>query len=423
MNMKNTSINRRTFLQTTSAALLGMASFAIAAEEKDERYEAYVPCRAITREPGSHWFSYYDKFQFDPTNRYVLGMRVEFNDRSPKPDDIIHLGYIDLENDDQWVEFDETTAWNWQQGCMLQWLPGSSSEVIFNVREEGFYASKIMDVFTRQERYLPQAIYAVGPKGREAVVPNFARLNDTRPGYGYAGIPDPFANRNHPIKDGIHYVDLRTGLSRMILSLDQMLAFEPQENMKGENIKHWFNHLLISPDGRRFIFLHRWNREDGRSWHTRMITADITGKNLHIVADHDMVSHFIWKNDKQIIAWSREPETGDHFHLYTDQSNTVEVIGDGILTRDGHCTYSPDGKWILTDTYPDANRMQNLMLYHPEDNELIPLGKFYLSPDFKGETRCDLHPRWSRDGKMVCIDSLHSGKRQMYLLDVSKYTA
>lgn len=68
--------------------------------------------------------------------------------------------------------------------------------------------------------------------------------------------------------------------------------------------------------------------------------------------------------------------------------------------------------------------MQTLMLFRPADARLVVLGKFYLSPEHKGEYRCDLHPRWSRDGKYICIDSMHIGdKRQMYLLDVSGLVA
>src|SRR5688500_11625242 len=40
--------------------------------------EVLPPIRRITRGPGFHWFGYYDKLQFDPAGRLVLGMRVEF---------------------------------------------------------------------------------------------------------------------------------------------------------------------------------------------------------------------------------------------------------------------------------------------------------------------------------------------------------
>ena len=50
--------------------------------------EALPAVRAITRGPKFHWFGYYDKLEFDPTGRYVLGMEVDFEHRSPRPDDV-----------------------------------------------------------------------------------------------------------------------------------------------------------------------------------------------------------------------------------------------------------------------------------------------------------------------------------------------
>ncbi len=47
--------------------------------------EAQVPIRAVTRGPKFHWFSYYDKLQFDPSGRFLLGMETDFEHRLPAP--------------------------------------------------------------------------------------------------------------------------------------------------------------------------------------------------------------------------------------------------------------------------------------------------------------------------------------------------
>ena len=90
---------------------------------------------------------------------------------------------------------------------------------------------------------------------------------------------------------------------------------------------------------------------------------------------------------------------------------------------DGHCSYSPDGKWMLTDSYPLEDSCRKLFLYRLEDGTAFEIGSFYSDPSYPVPTRCDLHPNWSRDGRSVCIDSIHEGSRQIYLLDVSGLTA
>src|SRR5438105_12052453 len=107
-------MTRREFL----GQVVGAAALSLVRQDA-----ALPPVRAITRGPKFHWFGYYDKLQFDPTGRFVLGMEVDFEHRSPKPDDEIRLGVIDLADNDRWTEIGSTRAWNWQQGCMLQWLP------------------------------------------------------------------------------------------------------------------------------------------------------------------------------------------------------------------------------------------------------------------------------------------------------------
>ncbi|SCU75405.1 conserved hypothetical protein [Cupriavidus necator] len=105
-------------------------------------------------------------------------------------------------------------------------------------------------------------------------------------------------------------------------------------------------------------------------------------------------------------------------------TSKVEVIGHGILTENGHMTFSPTNKrWLLSDTYPDAHTNERvLFLFDMAQGVRHDLGSYYTSPDLKKENRCDLHPRWSRDGRHVCIDSIHDSERQMYIVDVSALT-
>jgi hypothetical protein len=89
------------------------------------------------------------------------------------------------------------------------------------------------------------------------------------------------------------------------------------------------------------------------------------------------------------------------------------------MTRNGHNTYLPGNEWILNDTYPDKERMQHVYLYHIPTGKRIPVGDFYLDPDYKGEWRCDTHPRFSPDGTKVVIDCpVGDQGRQLVLLEI-----
>jgi Tol biopolymer transport system component len=91
------------------------------------------------------------------------------------------------------------------------------------------------------------------------------------------------------------------------------------------------------------------------------------------------------------------------------------------MTRNGHCSYLPGAEWILNDTYPlPKTRRQRVYLYHVPTGRIVVLGEFYSPPQYRGEWRCDTHPRFSPDGRYVVIDSPHGGNgRQLWLLDIS----
>lgn len=424
--MNSPLTTRRQVLQTLAASLpvgsaLGATLRALAA---DAPADTLPPCRAITRGPRFHWRAYYDKLLFDPTSRLVVCNEVDFEGRSPTADDMIRVGMVDTKDGDKWTELGTSRAWNWQQGCMMQWVPGSRSEVAWNDREGDHFISHVLDVKTGKKRTLPHPFYCLSPDGRWGVAPDFRRLNDTRPGYGYTGIPDPNFNVLAPDNAGIWRLDMRTGKQRLILSFAEVAKIPfagPAELAFTAESKHWFNHLLVNTDGTRFFFLHRWTIPPKKGFFTRAFTARPDGTDLYQLIPNGKVSHFVWRDAKHITAYAGHPPTNDwKFCIFEDKTRNIEVIGEGILKGDGHITHVPGtrNQWVLNDTYPDKNRCQNVHLFHIPTRRRVELGHFLSPKEYTGEWRCDTHPCCSRDGKSVIIDSPHNGGRQVYLIDI-----
>jgi hypothetical protein len=416
VNLAQASIHRRSFLEAgigIGAALFSLDKFVDAKERILPRV------RMITKGPKHHWFGYYDKLEFDPTDRYVLGMEVDFEHRQPAPDDEISIGMVDLRDGDRWIELGRTKAWCWQQGCMLQWVPGTQSEVIWNDREDGQFVSRILDVRTQKIRTLPSPIYALTPDGKTGLSVDFSRLNDVRPGYGYVGISDQNFSVPVPERTGVYRIDMTSGEKQMLFSVAE-IVHGGARLVTMKDAKHYFIHLLASPDTARFIFLHRWIGPQGTG--TRMFTSSLDGRDIRLIDANGFTSHFIWRDATHILAFSNQPSHGMRFYLFEDaDKGAIQVVGPDRMTEDGHETYLPDHDWILCDTYPSGNeRLQNPYLYHVPSNRRFSLGLFHSPPAYHDAWRCDTHPRQSRNGQMVVIDSPDAlTGRQLHLIDIS----
>jgi hypothetical protein len=295
---------------------------------------------------------------------------------------------------------------------------------MWNDRIDERFVCRILDVQSGAVRVIPYPIYTVGPDGQTALALDFERLQLMRPGYGYAGLPDPYAADPAPHTGGIYRVDLGSGQATQILSIADIASFA-FSRPEAAGAMHYVNHLLINPDGTRFVFLHRWRLpggvgyEDVGGFGTRMLTATVDGNQLCVVDDCGYTSHFIWRDPRHILAWTRLDTKRDGFYLFQDQGDRVEQIGAGAMTRNGHCTYLPGGQWILNDTYPDEQQRQTVYLYHPHTDTVRILGRFAAPIGERGEYRADTHPRASRSGRFVTIDSAHGGDgRQIYLLEL-----
>ncbi|MBA4386715.1 MAG: hypothetical protein C0404_01970 [Verrucomicrobia bacterium] len=379
---------------------------------------------ALTVGPKHHWFGYYDKTPWSFDHRFVLCMESDFADRPPVAGDRIRLGVVDTTKGNRMFEpFAETAAWCWQTGCMLQWLPGSGRRVVYNTREGNHFAAVVHDLDRGDRKVLPLPVFCVTPDGRTALSINFSRLARYRPGYGYAGVPDPFEQDLTPEKDGIWRMDLASGRHELILPTAAAAATEPTPEMAG--VAHRFNHVQVNTTGTRFGVLHRFMRRKGAGDLTRLLTANIDGSEVCVLNPNRLSSHYDWRDGDHLLIWARVPGTTidapKHCYIvFTDKTKEFELFGEGDLPEgDGHCSYSPDRRWVLTDTYPsNVDQKQTLILYHPGSRRRVDIGRFLHPPPFGGEYRCDLHPRWNRYGTKICFDSVCDGTRQLYAADV-----
>jgi hypothetical protein len=377
------------------------------------------PLRAVTRGPRHHFFGYYDKSPWNASGTCLLAHEAGFNDRPPGPDDQVAVGVVRVGGDDRFLPVGHSLAWNWQQGAMLQWHPADPERLLLhNDRHGGRFEAVVRDLSGKEVTRYSRPVYAMAPDGRHAYSVNFARLQTRRPGYGYAGIEDRWAHEPHPPDDGLHRLDLGSGKSELVVPLDALAA------AAGEGLRdafQWINHVQVSPSGRKVAFFHIARLGDA-GWRARLMVCADDGADARCVLDAGFVSHYDWQDDDRILIWAREDGAPGHFWLVDVGSAARRIIGGGVLAEDGHATFAPDRRWLLNDTYPDRHDMRTLMLYRWPDGPRVDLARLW-SPKSRwwGEIRCDLHPRWSRDGTKVCIDSVHSGERQMYVLDVAEF--
>ncbi len=105
----------------------------------------------------------------------------------------------------------------------------------------------------------------------------------------------------------------------------------------------WFNHVVFNKSDTRFFFLAR-TRKAGGSLETGMFTANIDGSDLFEAIPYGSgVSHFDWRNDKEIIAtFQNKGGDGKKHYLLKDKEQDFRLIGEGRLSFDGHCVFGPD---------------------------------------------------------------------------------
>jgi len=379
-----------------------------------ETSPASIKCVSNTK--YEHLFGYYDKSPWNKNGDRIIYLRVKNASKVTASDIPAEIIIKDVMTEIE-TSIATTRSWNVQQGCMLQWLgPDFETKIIFNDFRRGKYCAVIFSINTKEERIIDAPVYSVSQDGKLALTLDFSRLHTLRPGYGYMNVHDSTKDQKCPKSPCIWAIDLVTNRVIPLLTYKQLFDFEHKDSMN--RAFHKVNHIMINPSGTRFMFLHRWIKNGVK--YDRLLTCKMDGKDMYNLLDEDMVSHCNWKDDNTIITYAHTYEFGDHYYILHDKSSKREV-DKNLPDVDGHPSYSPNGKYIITDSYPNFRRKQRLYLYDIHTQLCKQIAEVYSSKPYINDTRCDLHPRWKRDSSEICFDGAQGKYRQVYTLKISNW--
>lgn len=303
-------------------------------------------------------------------------------------------------------------SFNWQMGCRTLWI--DDDIISFNDFDGTKYVCKWFST-SRNEvvKTFDKPLQDYSAQGKFFIGVNYQRLRSFAKEYGYYCLPEMNTSEFDNYKeDGLWKVDIESGQSELLISLADIIAFE-SKNVKSGG-KHFVNHVMINPNGKSFIFIHRYYVGNERN--DRLFLYE-NGKLKSLFAGR-IHSHYCWINEKFIFGY------GDYqghrgFHGIDIDSGRVTHYPelDAAHPRDGHPTCF--GDWVGIDDYPDLSRMQPLILYNLKTKHIYKLGEFFHDLKHVDRTRCDLHPRFASDGSGIYIDTIYSGSRQLCKININ----
>lgn len=369
--------------------------------------------QVLTQPPKHHFFGYYGISPWNRNQTRLVCLEVDFQDRLPEAGEKARIGLVDARRGG-FQPLTETATWNLQQGCMLHWHPlAPDREILFNDRTGGDVITVVMDVETGRRRELPRAIAAVGHNGRFGLCIDYGRQGRMRKVVGYAAAQDRWASDPAPKEDGIWRMDLATGESKLLVSIAEVYGRLRGHPLIDGKRHMFFQHAVFNKSDSRFFFLARVFTDPPRpELESAMFTAAADGSGLReVIPFGRAVSHFEWRNDREIIATFRLNGGREKLHvLFRDGESDYRILGSGFLTSDGHCSVSPDELWMVTDENVSRTLEKRLLLLHLPSGRGSELARLPMKePRYLGsDLRCDLHPRWNRTGTEICFDALET---------------
>jgi len=303
----------------------------------------------------------------------------------------------------------DVQAWNFQQASQQQWL--ENDKIIFNDVTNGNPVCKICNL---EGEIIKTFDFNIGhiSKDRKATVYDYSKLYEYEHEYGYANISSNSMSL-------LSIIDLDSGKTLKNFSHEDIAKTYPV-NSYFENTIIWVNHPKFNKSGSKLLFVVRSKHNNIQR--SDLFVFDFASEKLFCALmwnDWKLGGHHpVWYDENEILMNLCLSEESDMcFIRFSDFYKGYTVIAPDIKGS-GHPTISPNKKFLITDTYPNREGIQNLRLIDLASNKEISLGEFFSPPRFRKRFGTDLHPRWINNS-LICFDSTMDKNRGVYLIDIS----
>lgn len=433
----------------------------------------------LTDGPNHHLFGFHDlKISNNSGDKY-LALEVETMNRPPLPNELFGVGYV---KNWQFVKVGETTALNYPQGARQQWVADTECFTVNNrvgdVWGCDLYDATTNQLVDRYEA----TAHMLTKDGKYAFGLDYARLHRLGgygyTGIFDKGADDALPTdsgitiMDMKTKEVKLLVSVRQvaecGVSNLSGKTHHYLT---HLCLNPSSTRVAFLHRYFMPDGglmtrlmtigidgsnlrclgQGFLSHYDWKDDDHIYIYGR------SGSSVDAMRNNPIMQNPLVKGSvrlakkciKMVIGKNKGIVSGMSFLMITDADEPkVSAFAKDIIPLDGHPMTHPFNKnWCICDTYPDAVGDRDLFLYNFDEDLRINMGKFrrlFQDPDValkdqflmgmdenilktvsleqitftRSGLHCDLHPRWSADGKWAVFDSIHEGTRQIYRVNV-----
>ena len=328
------------------------------------------------------FFGYHDKIN-------CFENKILFHENFKKN---FYVGYI---YKNKFYRLKKTELCSWQLGSQLQWI--SQKKIIFNCYENNKPKSVVYDILSKSKfKTYNYLIYNLCNQKKKFVSLDFNKLYIYRKWYGYK--LKGKKNFNISLNDTLKIVDLKNG--KILHEISNDLVCKKIKKKKNQHM--YFNHATFSPSGDVILFFLIDGANISREIY--VILYHLKKKKIQYIKKIKNISHYCWLDNKNIIYTSLKKNYKCDYMIYNFHKKKNLKLGLNIKI-DGHPMINPKKKnLVLTDTYPNKFGFQKLIVFDLLKKKIIWQTDLKFSTHFLFGERCDLHPKWSDDGKKIVVD-------------------